>query len=329
LKEIDAIEDKARSLETRHAQLSLKPKEASDDGSRLVTKKERDRLLDKILDAWIGEVCLEEKLFEHIDAHYAPRCLQICEHMQQKLPRELRDMIYAYILDTRTQPLVQNELAKDFPESMRCTRPWTPANKPDASIPWICQIKYDLRHICDKDYVGLETMQEIAEAYYRGSVFSFNMYATLHPEPLSQHYFEATDRWAFGLEAASLIRRLELGLNSKELAESPAKAQEDLGSLLRLTKALSITIIFDEFRLDEDRQLEIATAISTLFPTLEKLLATGHMIVVGVHHRYRPGWQFNIPVSWEELEYAWWQRRLRDERSKAEKAHAAHEGESE
>jgi hypothetical protein len=35
----------------------------------------------------------------HLEAYAAPRCQALCEMVQQKLPRELRDLVYQYILE--------------------------------------------------------------------------------------------------------------------------------------------------------------------------------------------------------------------------------------
>jgi hypothetical protein len=300
---------------------------APNDDSRLVTQKKRDRLIFKITDARLGESRLETQLMQHIDAHCAPQCLQICEEMQHQLPRELRDMIYEYVLETRIHPLVHDEFAKEVLKETGITLGWTPKKKPEPSLPWIRQIRrYGLRHICDKDYVGLDTMQEIAEAYYCGSIFSFDIYSKYDPAPaapLSQHFFEATDRWTFGLDVAGLVRRLEFHLCAKDMAKSPAKAEQDLSSLLHVSRPLSTTIVFDEFLGEDNNLLEVTTAIASLFPTLNKLLAAGHMLVVGVHSKYLSGCQFDVSVSRDELEYTWWQRKCQGEWSKVLRVHAA------
>jgi hypothetical protein len=323
LRKIQTHKDEALSPESQYEKLYLKLQKASGDGSRSVTQKEKDRISVKLTAATIGEIRLETQLMQHIDAHHTPQCLQICEEMQRHLPLELRDMIYEYVLETKTHPLVQDEFGY-FLEGKETTRGWTPENKPDRLLPWISQIgNYGLRHICDKDYIGLDTMQEIAEAYYRGSIFSFDIYSRYDTAPLSQHFFEATDRCTFGLDVAGLMRRLELHLCTKDMAKSPAKVQKDLSSLLRVSRALSITIVFDEYLYEDDeKRLEVTTAITSLFPTLDKLLAAGHMLVVAVHSNYLSDWQFDVSVSRYELEYAWWQRKIQEEWSKALKVYA-------
>jgi hypothetical protein len=90
------------------------------------------------------------------------------------------------------------------------------------------------------------------------------------------------------LDVAGLVRRLEFHLCAKDIAKSPVKAEEDLSSL-RVSRPLSITIVFDEYLGEDDNLLEVTTAIASLFPTLDKLLAAGHMLVVGVRSKYLSG----------------------------------------
>jgi hypothetical protein len=44
---------------------------------------------------------IEKALIEHIEAYFPACCCALCQQMQQKLPRELRGLIYEYILSDR------------------------------------------------------------------------------------------------------------------------------------------------------------------------------------------------------------------------------------
>jgi hypothetical protein len=284
---------------------------------RLTSDDDTKRSIHRLETAKKSELRLKTKLLQHIAAHYAPQCLSICEQMQHELPRELRDMVYGHLLETRTHPLTPDDVARLLPENLRKGRDWGPAKKPDPSYSWIKKIgRYGLTHICDKDYVGLATMQEIAEAYYRESIFSFDIYPFGPPDPLSQHLFEATDRWGFGLDVTNLIRRLELHADVKDIMASPQKAKQDLGSLLRVEKALTISLHVKRYILNEKNLLEMATAISVLSPSLEQLLVVGNTVAVCVSSEF-PDWRSDILVKRKELEHSWWLKRLQEDWTKA------------
>jgi hypothetical protein len=100
------------------------------------------------------------------------QCLAICEKMHEKLPRELRDMIYKYTIGIGRRRMNKS---RDYQDVAGMTRkPWS---KPDSCFGWMRDLeKAGVIHICNIDFVGLDTMRELAEIYYRTITFFFDDY---------------------------------------------------------------------------------------------------------------------------------------------------------
>jgi hypothetical protein len=56
---------------------------------------------------------IDKEVDQHIRQHAAPACLSLCNAVQDKLPRELRDVIYRYILREPKIVVMSNHLLQD------------------------------------------------------------------------------------------------------------------------------------------------------------------------------------------------------------------------
>jgi hypothetical protein len=61
----------------------------------------QERMTTNILRA---EIRMCQDIDQHIKAYARPSCQALCEYMQRRLPRELRDIIFGYILDDLLEP---------------------------------------------------------------------------------------------------------------------------------------------------------------------------------------------------------------------------------
>jgi hypothetical protein len=87
--------------------------------------------------------------------------------MQEKLPRELRDKIYEY-----TVGLTSSHMGKyRYGDAEVKWKPWT---KPNTSFGWLRDLDdCGVLHIRNIEFVGIDTLREIAETYYRTVIFVF------------------------------------------------------------------------------------------------------------------------------------------------------------
>ncbi|KAF1831625.1 hypothetical protein BDW02DRAFT_649098 [Decorospora gaudefroyi] len=145
---------------------------------------------------------LSNELQSHIALYSKAECLSLYETIQQKLPRELRDMICTFALPHKTVPV--------RPRDQDClgyetTLPTT----------WISDLRDgNYEHLLDSDYVGTETKREMAEEWYRVTKFRIDacvyqellVEATTSPAVLTD--FLNHDRWGFGIDVRKQIRNV-------------------------------------------------------------------------------------------------------------------------
>jgi hypothetical protein len=134
-------------------------------------------------------------LVSYLEDHLAPQCLAICEMMQEKLPREIRDQIYEYTIGIRRSRM---DKRRDYEGVLGKQKPWS---KSDPCIGWIRDLeKVGVLHICNIDFVGIDTLREIAETYYRTVTIFFDDYRV--DEMVAPSLF-GNDLWGFGMEVAN------------------------------------------------------------------------------------------------------------------------------
>jgi hypothetical protein len=113
----------------------------------------------------------------HIHQYAAPTCLAICEVMQEQLPRELRDMIYGFVLQDNPKLTLRD---KDFENEFfdrRFIKPLASYRYDDEFDDEFYHRGYDnvfnYEHIFDPAFVDHITKYEFTEAWYKIATFSF------------------------------------------------------------------------------------------------------------------------------------------------------------
>jgi hypothetical protein len=85
---------------------------------------------------------------KHLVALGQPECRELCEAMYNKLPREVRDMVYSYLVcapqDARSVGVAQYYAACNTDKRSRAFYPW----------PHRCAHGFCTSHILDTAYVG-------------------------------------------------------------------------------------------------------------------------------------------------------------------------------
>ena len=144
---------------------------------------------------------LSRQLQRNLVEYGASKCRELCEAMQTSLPRELRDMVYKYILGTPRRHIEDN------------TSGHTVATRSISNDlnPW--KKEFEARgqlHVFDKYYMGSISVYELASEYYRTSTFIFNCDKPMSDRALKRFLYKPPDIWGQSIDVRSLVKSIEL-----------------------------------------------------------------------------------------------------------------------
>jgi hypothetical protein len=203
---------------------------------------------------------------DHIEPSIAPGCRALCYGIQQHLPRELRDVIYLYLLPQR-DVLVErlNLLPLDSLDSLQ----------PNLK---------DVRHMSNPAFADAVTRYELFEAWYKFRTFKFVINDLVTK-------FLRKDLWGLDLPVRKLVRDLEIDIRDREWLPDDEVQNDDRCDLLDclLTIRPGAHLVFptkvDHVR-DEvwERGViaieEFVALLSQSFSSAKMLLAAGHRVIV-------------------------------------------------
>jgi hypothetical protein len=195
-------------------------------------------------------------------------CQSLCQEIQRKLPRELRDMIYE-------QPLTEDTTVWGEEDEDECPMCWYSDDQP------ACR-KHFLPHLRSIDYLGVETKIEVAEIWYRTSVFQFTDLYTLsdllrenpfdipfHPGNLIRHVtlepynYEGSDDPNFWRELGARRKKLQTELPQLSTLEARAKIEVEL--------LIGSQIVYDDDLID---------LLDPVFEALGRLAGQGYRVTI-------------------------------------------------
>ena len=131
-------------------------------------------------------------------------CLPLCQTMQQKLPRELRDMVYEHLLYTPRMPGMNRVWQGRTPrECNGCSY--------HENFSSNCR-KHGLLHLRSVEYLGTQTVEELAEMWYRSSEFELSYDYTL--DTLLRE-----DPWHIVYSPVALINKVYVRLTKLDILE--------------------------------------------------------------------------------------------------------------
>jgi hypothetical protein len=166
--------------------------------------------------------------------------------MQKKLPRELRDNIYACIVGEDTARNVSAKYPPRFEDKYRS-------------------------HLCDAMYMGSITKTELAEAWYRLVVFKV-------PSGFTERYL-LRDAWRLGLVPHQHIQKVTYGLSGLGYA----RTQNDLRIIHNLPKLVTLRIISPFTRLDNFHVMHLVPNMVQCVSYFQHMLNCGTSVyIVGV-----------------------------------------------
>lgn len=111
---------------------------------------------------------LRNEINRYIDKVKVAGCRDICNEMQRKLPRDLRDMVYQHILGISYTHECDVEAVYNSRGPNR-TRPY----------PSDCGISQH-PHVCNSKFIGKDTRIELAKTWYQLSIFNLSFGADIN-----------------------------------------------------------------------------------------------------------------------------------------------------
>ncbi|KAL1610738.1 hypothetical protein SLS60_002408 [Paraconiothyrium brasiliense] len=222
---------------------------------------------------------LEAELREHWATYAAFRCRALCDCIRQKLPRELRIIVFEALCEDAHHTIT------DWNVQAFSTRPADPVALVES---WSGR---DTRHCFEARFVGPDLQPEIVEAWWRMSTFEFKS-AQLIPKFLNEDFWGAiikdriryvvinlsyrsyNGRFPFALQAD-----LKTTVNGTDLDSE----LDYIASLSNISKVV-LAIKKRDFRYPkatiEQIQHAFLKVASQLFPGLERLQKDGYSLSV-------------------------------------------------
>ena len=227
-----------------------------------------------------------EKLKSEVSSYWenyaASRCRTLCDAIRERLPRELRMMVFEALWEDAHHMITGWNRARDstqVEEAASAIESWSDR---------------DRVHCFDPRFVGPELPGEIREAWWRQSVFEFKSSDLIYPfinDDFAQHSIKnkmrtvVTDLYyrEFNYKRARPRSRSK---GTIDTSKKGTDVDSELYCLHMLNRNTSIVVSIKKrdgrpSRNDvEARQHRFLTAVSCLFPALERLRQDGYKVTV-------------------------------------------------
>jgi len=251
-----------------------------------------------------------EEIDRCIMVHEAPRYHRLCQEMQHgpvPLPREVRDVVYGYILRDSTVRLREEEREEELEEDEAVDRP----------LDWLTERSIPYSYLLQptgyfEDYPVIR--QELIEAWYEKSTFYIAGANNINT-------FHSRSQWSAGLEPLKHVRKVEIAMPEHDLTVNQARYRQQLESLFVLKKSATITIgLWDLIPEGADMMGSLfsptmdqyAGFVGWLFPVLRRLRVAGYKVIVRLERDLKflvepeettvEGWAKNIHAAIEKRE---------------------------
>jgi hypothetical protein len=190
---------------------------------------------------------LHNQAEKYIESYAMSSCQVICEDMQKKLPRELRDNIYKCIVGEETA----HDVSTKHPPRLEDT--------------------YH-SHLCDAKYMGSITKTELAETWYRLVLFKI-------PSGVDIERFLNRDMWRSGLVPQQHIQKITYRLSGLGYA----RTKNDLRILHNLPKLVTLKIMSPFICLDNFHVMHLVPNMVQCVSYFQHMLNRGTSVyIVGV-----------------------------------------------
>lgn len=194
-------------------------------------------------------------------------CLELSNQIMNKLPREVRDMIYLH-LSTRDKEIIEREHFRTTLD------PLTRLYSYDFER-WKKQ--HFSEHFWNPEYISKPMYDELVENYYRTSTFVFS------DDVGVMKRFLTTDEMRLGLLPKDLVSKVEIGLNAVSydrgsfraymfgVPKSPERMREALDGIDQLKAGARVVIRFvTEAKTEKEREEHYRGAMGVLFDAAQR-----------------------------------------------------------
>ncbi|EUC46534.1 hypothetical protein COCMIDRAFT_4436 [Bipolaris oryzae ATCC 44560] len=194
-------------------------------------------------------------------------CLELCNQIMGRLPREVRDMIYLH-LSTRDVEIIEREHFRTTLDPLTLLYSYNFERWKKQHFP---------EHYWDPKYVSKPMYNELVENYYRTSTFVFS------DDSGVMKRFLTTDEMRIGLLPKDLVANVEIGLNAVShdrgsfraymfgVPKSPERMREAVDGLFELKAGARVVIRFvTEAKTEEERDEHCRGAMGTLFDVAQR-----------------------------------------------------------
>ncbi|KAI4702651.1 hypothetical protein J4E89_010372 [Alternaria sp. Ai002NY15] len=194
-------------------------------------------------------------------AQEGPRCRALFQGIRDRLPKELREMVFEHIFQGTYVLLEANDLEADNADDT------PPCVKADIGR------HYPYSYLLKPGYIHDSAIRtELIEAWFRTSNFIITDAALLGPS-LEKY------PWSAGLDPVQLIKRVELKTKPLEAPLMREAICKDLESLECLKPGTTIKIVVDMFPRWPTMQ-EIEDRAACLFPVSLRMRSLGYKMIV-------------------------------------------------
>ncbi|KAI4702665.1 hypothetical protein J4E89_010387 [Alternaria sp. Ai002NY15] len=214
---------------------------------------------------------LDDELNKYIATHAKPECMTLSEMMQSKLPRELRDMVYAHLLPRETYSLWHFAHDRQWLQFLR---------------------KSSCDHVFMGGYLLSDTMKEIGELWYERSTFvvlGFLLGRGSDPKLASEALdFLEDDGWGLDINVYQHVKHIYIRLDytgnvhdKVDQLKANLRKLTSLGANARVVLQLQCTYSPTK-TLGRQQVVELVKKLRIVFPVLEELVKGGKRVMVNV-----------------------------------------------
>ena len=226
---------------------------------------------------------LEQDVVQHIESYATSECRKLCNTLQQRLPIEMRELIYEFLLLEQSSYDIKEYQMLEGGIVYGLASPENPVRK---RAYWTSK-----SHIIDHRYVGPVTKIEVAECWYRYCTFHVHASGDSHEWDL--HEFsdkDPLDPWKFGLAAIERMRHVKVHWSTSQnigtMGPSLKHLVHKLETLFILPTAANITIrlwLGHSHLQHRDSVGRLTLRIATLLPLFRRLIEAGYKLAIEMH----------------------------------------------
>jgi len=259
---------------------------------------------------------LEAEILIAIDEYNIAVCRDLANRGLAKLPRELRDMVYIYLVPDEVRIFVEpseSQIPHVQREGFTESQPYFTAS-PCTSNDYLCS-----EHYWRDEALGVDMARELKESFYRNPAFciepAYFSRGMEGFESLSLTFLAQNDRFGSGIEPQKLISKLSCRLAICGVDSlSPTQLSDWRNMILNFMKELFMLkdravvrfriFLSDDWDLDRDTR-SVERLMGLIFPDLLRLRRAKRRVTVEPGHRW---WDPE-----QKAALAQWLKRVEDE----------------